>query len=163
MCILTILRLKISMKNSHSSSWSLGRRSDGALCEAQHVGANVWGVNTIVTAIQSKDQLAKDAPNKAFLGSLALKLQVLDDSTKVSVATVFHVQVQVLARLEVFAVVVGDDVGVSQVGKDLELGVKLLAFLLGHSKIRNLFAAHDEAVRLAADLANDSKGAMAYE
>lgn len=59
------------------------------------------------------------------------------------------------------SVVVGDNVGVSEVGEDLKLGVELFTFLLGHSEVGDLFTAHDEAVRLAADLANDAKGAMA--
>lgn len=59
--------------------------------------------------------------------------------------------------------VVGDDVVVSKVGEDLELGMKLLALLLGHAEVRNFLAAHNKAVRLAANLADDTKGTMAYE
>lgn len=69
---------------------------------------------------------------------------------------------QVLARLEVLAVVVCDDVRVSEMGQDLEFGVELLALLLRHSKVRDFLAAHDEAVGLAADFADDAKGAMAW-
>lgn len=44
-----------------------------------------------MTAIQGQNQLAKDAPDEALLGSLAFQLQVLDDTAQVAVAAVFHV------------------------------------------------------------------------
>lgn len=88
-----------------------------------------------MTPIQGHDQLAEDAPDKAFLGSLTLHCEVLDDTTEVAVAAVLHVQVQVLADLEVFTVVVGDDVGMAEGRQNLELGVELLALLLRHSEV----------------------------
>ncbi|TFB01269.1 hypothetical protein CCMA1212_006799 [Trichoderma ghanense] len=140
---LTSHSLRIDASNSCRISRSLWCRSSR---RAYDITANVGGVNAIMTAIQGQNQLAKDAPDKALLRPLAL---------------VFHVQVQVLARLEVLAVVVGDDVRVAEVREDLELGVQLLALFLRHSDVRDFFAAHDEAVGLAADLADDAKGAMA--
>lgn len=100
------------------------------MCQTKNIGANLWGVNAIVTAIQCKNQLAEDAPDKAFLSPLAFQLQILDDPSQISIATVFHVKVQVLTGFEVLSVVVGDDVGVSEVGEDLELGVQLFSFFL---------------------------------
>lgn len=69
---------------------------------------------------------------------------------------------QVLARLEVFAVVVGDDVRMAEMRQDLELGVELFALFLRHAEVGDFLAAHDEAIGLAPDLANDAKGAMAW-
>lgn len=69
---------------------------------------------------------------------------------------------QILARLEVLAVVVGDDVRVAEMRQDLELGVELLALFLRHAEVGDFFAAHDEAVGLATDFADDAKGAMAW-
>lgn len=83
-----------------------------------------------MASVESEGQLAEDAPDEALLSSLALKLQVFDDSPEVSIATVLHIQVQVLARFQVLTVVVSNDVGVSEVGEDLKLGVELLALLL---------------------------------
>lgn len=59
-----------------------------------------------------------------------------------------------------FAVIVGDDVGMSQCREDLKLGVKLFALLLGHAQVGDLLATHDEAVRLPPNLADDTEGAM---
>lgn len=83
-----------------------------------------------MASVKGEGELTEDAPNEALLSSLALELQVLDDSAKVSIATVLHIQVQVLARFQVFAVVVGDDIGVSEVGEDLKFGMELFTFLL---------------------------------
>lgn len=115
-----------------------------------------------MASVESEGELAEDAPYEALLSTLALKLQVLDDSAKVSIATVLHIQVQVLARFQMLAVVVGNDVGVSEVGEDLEFGMKLFTLLLGHPEVGDLLAAHDEAICLSSNFADDAKGAMAY-
>jgi hypothetical protein len=70
--------------------------------------------------------------------------------------------VQVLADLEVFAVVVADDVRVPEGRQDLELGVELLALLLGHLQVADLLPAENHAVDLAADLSDDAERAMAW-
>lgn len=114
-----------------------------------------------MTSVQGHDELTEDAPNKALLRSLSFVLQVLDHSSEVAISAVLHVQVKILAGFEVLTMVVGDDVGVAQVREDLKLGMKLLAFLLGHSKVGDFLAAHDEAVGLAANFSNDAEGAMA--
>lgn len=67
-----------------------------------------------MATIQSHDQLAEDAPDKAFLRSLALVLQVFDYSTEVTIPAVLHVKMKVLADFQVLAVIIGDDVGVSK-------------------------------------------------
>ena len=151
------------MQNGHGASRDLGRAVHVALREAEHVGAHLGRIDTIVTAVQSQDELAEDAPDEALGSSLTLVLQVLDHTAEVAVAAILHVQVEILADLEMLAVVVGDNVWVPEMRKDLEFGVKLLALLLGHAQVRNLFAAHNEAVILAAHLADDAKRAMACE
>lgn len=122
------------MENSHSSSGNLGT-CRSPLCQTQNIGADLGRVDAVVTPIQGHDQLAEDAPDKAFLGPLTLHCEVLDDTAEVAVAAVLHVQVQVLADLEVFTVVVGNDVGVAEGRQNLELGVELLALLLRHSEV----------------------------
>lgn len=148
------------MQNSHGTCRRLDT-SSRALSQAQNIGANLWGVDTIVTPVEGHDELAENAPNEALLSALALELQVLDDPTKVSVSTILHVQMQVLAELQMLSVVVGDNVGMAKMRQDLELGVELLALLLGHALVGDFFPAHDEAVGLAADPADDTEGAMA--
>lgn len=71
-----------------------------------------------MAAVQGADDLAEDAPDKFLLAHLVLVLQVADDASQISVAAVFHVQVQVLARLDVVALEVRDDVGVSKFLQD---------------------------------------------
>lgn len=150
------------MQNGHRASRHLRRSLKSPLSEPQRVCANIWRVDTIVTAVQRQSQLAEDAPDKRLGRPLPLVLEVPDDSPKISIPTIFHVQVQVLTRLEVFPVVVLDDVVVSKVREDLELGVELLALLLGHTMVRDLLTAHHEAIVLAAHFANDSERPMPY-
>lgn len=76
-----------------------------------------------MAAVEGRNELRKDAPHKRLLSILVLLLQLLDDPTEISITAVFHVQVQILGRLEVFAVVVADNVGMAQRREDLELGV----------------------------------------
>lgn len=158
----TILGLEITVQNRHCPGRCLGGSARAALRQAEHVCAHVRLVNAIMAAVQRHDQLAKYAPHETLLSSLALVLQVLYDSTEIAVAAILHVKMQVLAEFEMLAVVVGDDVGVSEVREDLELGMQLLALLLGHAEVRDFLAAHDEAVGLAAHLADDAEGAMAF-
>ena len=151
------------MQDSHSTSGHLWRSFQRTFCKAQRVRTNIRWVNAIVTTIQRQGQLTEDAPDKRLASTLALVLQISNDPSKISVPAVFHVQVQVLARLEVLAVVVLHDVVVSKMGKDLELGVKLLAFLLRHAMVRDFLAAHDEAIGLPAHFANDTKRSMSCD
>ncbi len=114
-----------------------------------------------MTAVQRRDQLRKDAPDKRLLGILVLGSQVSDHSAQVAIATVLHVQVEVLGRFEMLAVIVADDVGVSQGRKDLELCMQLFTLFLGHLEIADLLATKDHAVVLPAHFSDDAKGAMA--
>lgn len=58
--------------------------------------------------------------------------------------------------------VVADDVGMAERREDGEFGVELLALLLGHLQVADFFPTDNCIVCLAADLANDAKGAMAW-
>lgn len=149
------------MQNRHCTGRHLGRPGNGALCEAEHIAPNIRRIDTVVATEQGQNQLAEYAPNEALLRPLTLEGEVLDHPTEVAVAAVLHVQVQILGDLQVFTVVVGDDVGVTEGREDLELGVELFALFLGHAQVGDFLAAHDEAVRLSAHLADDTKGAMA--
>lgn len=115
-----------------------------------------------MAAVQGADDLAEDAPDELLLAHLVLVLQVADDASQVAVAAVLHVQMQVLARLDVVALEVGDDVGVAQLLEDGQLGLQLLALLLRHLAVADLLAAQDVAIGLALDLADDAKRAMSY-
>lgn len=159
--MLTILRLQVAVQDGHGSGRDLGIATGIALRQPQDVGADLGRIDAIMAAVESHDELTEDAPDKALLGPLSLELEVLDDATEVTVAAVFHVQMQVLADLEMLAVVVGHNVGMAQMREDLKLGMELLALLLGHAQVRDFLAAHDEAVGLAAHLSDDAKRAMA--
>lgn len=149
------------MKNSHGTGRHLWRPICTPLRQTKCIRTRLGRINTVVTPVQRHDELAENTPYEALLCSLPLVLQVLNHSSEVAVPAVLHVQVKVLAGFEVLAVVVGDDIGVAQVREDLELGMELLALLLGHAKVRNLLAAHDEAVGLSAHFSNYPEGAMA--
>lgn len=157
---LTVLGLEIPVKDGHSTRGHLRRPLQCALGKAQYLRPNIRWINTIVTTVQRQGQLPKDTPDKGFGRSLTLVLEIPNNPAEISISAVFHVQVQVLARLEVFSVVVLDNVVVSKMREDLEFGVELLALLLGHAMVRDLLAAHDEAIVLAAHLANDSERPM---
>ena len=111
--------------------------------EPHDVAACRRWVFTVVAAVQGADDLAEDAPHKFLLAHEVFVLQVADDASQVAIAAVLHVQVQVLARLDVVALEVGDDVGVPQLLEDGQLGLELLAFLLRHLEIADFLAAQD--------------------
>lgn len=67
-----------------------------------------------MASVQSQRQLAKDAPDKALLRMLSRALEVVNHLPQVSVAAILHIQVQILAALEMLSMVVSDDVGVSK-------------------------------------------------
>lgn len=56
---------------------------------------------------------------------------------------------------------VADDIGMAEGGKDLEFGVELLSFLLGHFQVTDLFSTEDHAIDLSFDFSDNAKGAMA--
>ena len=109
--MLTILRLEISMED-HWSPWITSRLCGAA--QAHDVAACCWRVFSIMAAVQCADDLAKDAPDKLFLADLVLVLKVANDAPEVAIATVLHVQVQVLRYLDMVALEVRNDVGVSK-------------------------------------------------
>lgn len=132
-----------------------------ALDEPKVVRPDGRRVNAVVAAEEGGHQLREGVPDEGLGGALALVLEVPDDATEVPAAAVLHVQVQLLLGLEVLAVVVADDVGVAEARKALELGVELLALLLGHLSVVDLLAAQYEAIGLALHLPDDPERAMA--
>lgn len=155
----TILRLQVAMQNGHSAGRRLRPRR--AREETKNITPNLWRIDAIVTAVESGDKLREDAPDEGLLCPLALQRQILDHPAEIAIAAILHVKVQILTRLEVLAVEVFDDVLVSEVGEDLELGVQLFTLLGRHLGVADLLAADDETIALAPDLSDDSKGAMA--
>lgn len=115
------------MQNRHAAGRSLWFR---CRAQSQHCLSNLWGIDTIVAAVESRDQLGEYTPDKGLLGILILDRQVADHPAEVAIAAVFHVEVQVLGGFEVLAMVVADNVWVSQSGENLELGVQLFTLLL---------------------------------
>lgn len=69
---------------------------------------------------------------------------------------------QILRRLEMFSVVVTDNVGMSKMRENLELGMELFTLLGRHLQIADLLPTHDQPVGLASDLPDHTEGAMAY-
>lgn len=158
--VLTVLRFQVSVQNSHCASRDLGCTVCVPLRQAQHLSSHLGRVDTVMASIQGQDELAEYAPDEALGRTLVLVLEILDNTAKVTITAVLHIQMQILAHLEMFSVVVCDDVGMAQVRQDLELGVELLALFLGHAEVGDLLAAHDEAIRSPAHLADDTEGAM---
>lgn len=103
----------------------------------------------IVTAVESIHNLGEYGPDKFLLGKLVLVLEILDDATEVAVATVFHVEMQILRGLEMFALVVADDVGMDELLEDGQLGLELFFFLLGHFGVGYFLAAENLHAQLA--------------
>ena len=127
----------------------------------EHTIPDVGRVQAIMTAVQSHGSLGEDAPNKTFGGILLLRLQVQYCPPKVSIAAIFHVKMKILADLEVLAVVIGNNVLMSEGRKDLKLGMQLFSLLLRHSAVRYFLAAEDEPIGLSTDFSNNAKRAMA--
>jgi len=156
---LTIFGLEVAVEYCHASRRRLGSRG---CAEPQHRLTNFGGVDAIVTTVQGGDQLGKGAPDKRFLRILILLRQITDHPAQVAISAVFHVEVKVLRGFEVLAMVVADDVWVAQCRQDLEFGVELLALLLRHLEVTDLFPAENHVVDLSAHLSDDSKRAMAW-
>jgi hypothetical protein len=96
-----------------------------------------------MAAIKRTDNLAKDAPYKLLLANLVLVLEVSDDAPQIAIATVFHVQMQVLGGLDVVPLKVCDDVGMPEFLENGELGLELFALLLRHFQVADFLAAQD--------------------
>jgi hypothetical protein len=111
--------------------------------QAQDIAASRWGVFTKVAAVQGADNLAEDTPDELLLAHLVLVLEVADDAPQVAIAAVFHVQVKVLGNLDVVALEVCDNVGVSKLFEDGQLGLQLFAFLGRHLLVADFLPAED--------------------
>jgi hypothetical protein len=138
--MLTVLRLEIPVKDHGFPRVTSRLRVAN---QPHDVTACCGRVFTIVAAVQRADDLAEDAPHKLLLAHLVLVLQVPDDAPQVAVAAVFHVQVKVLRGLDVVTLEVGDDVRVAELFQDREFGLELLALLLRHLEIADLFPAEN--------------------
>lgn len=67
-----------------------------------------------MTPVQRCDQLREYSPHEFFLGVLLGVNEVLDDLPEVATSAILHVDEEILGGFEMFAVVVGDNVGVAQ-------------------------------------------------
>lgn len=126
--LLTILRLEIAVQDHLVRLLALER--EGILGQADCVAVDLWWLLAVMAAVQGADELGKDGPNELFVGQFVASLEVLDHDTKIAIAAVFHVKMQVVGCFEMFSLIVGDDVGVAEAAQDLELGLQLLALLL---------------------------------
>ena len=118
-------------------------------------------VLTIVTPIQRAHDLRKDAPHEVLIGVFTILRQLLDVPTQVAIATVLHIQMQIVGGLEVLARDKLDDVGVFEGGEVPQFLVELLALFRGHAAVGYLFATVDLAGRLEAHFADYAEGALA--
>lgn len=127
----------------HTLAQLLALDGVGVLGETDGGGASVWRVLAIVTAIQGRHELCKDGPHQFLVGVRVLILMRLDHDAQISVAAVFHVQMQVVRLLVMFLLVVVHNVGMVELAQDVELGLELLPLLLGHLRVAYLLAAED--------------------
>ena len=95
-----------------------------------------------MTSIQSGDQLCEDAPNIFLLGKLIPGNERLYDLAQVSTIAVLHVDMEFLRRLEVFPVVVTDNVWMAKGIEDTEFRLELFPLFMRHTNVADLFAAH---------------------
>jgi len=123
---LTVLGLEISMED-HGLARVTGRLRIRA--QSHDTWTSIRRGLSKVAAVQCADDLAEDAPYKLLLAHLVVVLEVADHTTQVTVPAVFHVQVQILGRLDVVSLEVGDDVWVSEFLEDRKLGLQLFALL----------------------------------
>jgi hypothetical protein len=117
---LTIFWFEISMQDHNTASRCSWFRS---ITQSHDITPNFRRVNAIVTPVKGSDQLSEHAPHKALFRVLFLDLKVFDDATEISISTIFHIEVEVLSGLQVFSVVVSDDVWVSKRRENRKLGV----------------------------------------
>lgn len=107
-----VLGLQVSVENSDLSLLSLETGCFGLW--SQNIGSNLSGIVAIMAAEKGGHELRQNTPNELLLRIFVNLLKVLDDHAQISTTAVFHVQIQILAGLEVFAMVVSDDVRVSE-------------------------------------------------
>jgi hypothetical protein len=136
----TVLRLQVPMKNHRSLAVA------DRLCiraKSHDIASSRRRVFSKVAAVEGADDLAEDAPDELLLAQLVLVLQIADDAPEVAVPAVFHVQVQVLGRLDVVALEIRDDVGMAKFLEDGELGLELFTFFRRHLLVADLLSAED--------------------
>ena len=64
-----------------------------------------------MTSVQGSNNLRKDPPHELLFSVLAGSFQVLDDGSQVTTTAILHVDVEVLAVLQMFSMEVADYVG----------------------------------------------------
>jgi hypothetical protein len=72
-----------------------------------------WWILSIVAAIKCAHQLRENGPNEVLLSHLVPLLQFPDVSSQVSIAAIFHIQMQVMRRLQMLSMTVLHDIWVS--------------------------------------------------
>jgi hypothetical protein len=78
---------------------------------------------TVMATVQRTHQLCEDCPNELLIRIHLPGLQAFDVTSKIAVATILHIQMQIILAFQVVSAVVLHDVGVSQGFQYLELGV----------------------------------------
>lgn len=137
---LTILGLQISMQNHAVALLRLIRQECLPIPDLSLI-SHARRIFPVVASEQSTYQLCKDLPDKLLFGVAIPIFQLLDVSAEVAIPTVLHVEVEVMARLEMFAVAVLDDVWMTEGFEDAQFGVQLVLFLVGHAAVGDFFAA----------------------
>lgn len=65
-----------------------------------------------MTSIQSGDELCKNCPYKLLISKLIGLPKLLNEHGKIPASAILHIHMEILGSLDVFSVVVFDDVGV---------------------------------------------------
>ena len=108
-----------------------------------------------MTPVQSGDKLCEDAPDIFLLSKLIPGDERLNHLAQVAPIAVLHVNVEFLRRLEVFPVIVADNVWMTQGMEDGEFGLELFTLFVRHTNVADFFATHflvERLVRILSDI-----------
>lgn len=139
--LLTVFRLQVTMKN-HDLSFL---RTDGSSIRSttDSILTSIWRVFSIVAAKECQSDLRQDTPNERFFDWLTTSLVVIDDTAKVTIAAVLHVDVKTLDVFLVVSLVVGNDILMTKVFENVEFGRELLALFVAHAPVRDFLSTED--------------------
>lgn len=105
------------------------------------VTSNLRRLTPNMTPIKRLNDLCEDSPDKFFRRIFPRLLESFDNAAQITATAVFHVDVEFLRLLEVFAVEVRYDVGMVEGGKDVEFCGELFSFFGRHLEVGYFFSA----------------------
>jgi hypothetical protein len=146
--LITILRFQISVKNHVRRLFALEFVWLRVLSQPHNIAPDIRWILSVMAAIERGNQLRKDAPNKLLFSILVFVFQPLDHLSQITVAAIFHVQVEVLSDFEMFALVVLNDIRMSEFFQDGELRLKLFLLFWRHLMVTDFFSTEDLCIAL---------------